>query len=482
MARCWTCETKWEQTAGDLYICESCEDISDQVRSLEKTERGKISKIDELVYIQRKGFESIAGGMHELASAIEWGFGELSWELQQQTGVLREITAILKTPSETKANEWRQMGEELRRRGVYYEAVKFFSKSIGTNPLDYRTYVGLGETHLRMKMFSDAKKYFEKSLPHAPNNFYKSYSLRLIGRIYYYREDYGNSIKSLKRSVELSPSYVEARYDLAQYYAVRGDARNSLPLLRSVIEKNRFYFYLSEKERNFNPIREEVSKLQEEMKKKAYTDAVSVISSAKKTLKGAEKRFDQLHVRKENSKMWTHLKLATEKVSSGNYKSILEAKPIASNVIDTAVASKDRVPQVEKLQKLMENRFGNLTFSTILHLLFLLCFILAFLESGWFYLLGAVSEGLAWCLWDWSEHRSYGYGNDSAFNGENFWVGFIAAPLAFFWIFTYFSSSRWIKESYENSLNSIRVFDDQFKEDFSEENLEIKRRVEDLFR
>ncbi|MDY6865975.1 MAG: tetratricopeptide repeat protein [Halobacteriota archaeon] len=77
----------------------------------------------------------------------------------------------MKTPSETKANEWRQMREELRIRGVYDEAVKFFSKSIETNPLDYRTYVGLGGTYLRMKMFSEAKKYFEKSLPYAPDNF-----------------------------------------------------------------------------------------------------------------------------------------------------------------------------------------------------------------------------------------------------------------------------------------------------------------------
>lgn len=304
-------------------------------------------------------------------------------------------------------------------------------------------------------------------------NFYKSYSLRLIGRIYYCREDYGNAIKSLKRSVELSTSYVEARYDLAQYYAVRGDARNSLPLLRSVIEKNRFYFYLSEKERNFDSIRRETVQLQEEMKKEAYNDAQSSISSAKKAIEDSEKRFDQLHVRIENSKLWTHLKLATEKVASGNYKTILDAKPIASNVIDTAVASKDRASQVEELQKLMNKRSDFLGISTALHILFLSCFICTFIGSWAFYLLGAILEGLAWYFWDWSEHKSYGYGNDIAFNGENFWVGFIAAPLAFFSIVNYFSSSKWIKESYEADLAAIRVFDDVLKEG------ETRRKFED---
>jgi tetratricopeptide (TPR) repeat protein len=468
MARCWTCGTKWEQSAGELYICEACEDISAQVRSLEKTERTKLSKIDDLIYVQRKGFDSLGERLSEIASTIEWGFSELSWELQQQTSVLREMTKILKTPNETKANEWRQMGEELRRRGVYDEAIEFFSKSIRTNPLDYRTYIGLGNTYLHIRKFREAKKYFEKSLPHSPNNFYKSYSLRLIGRICYCMEDYGHAIKSLKEAVDLSPSYAEAQYDLAQYYGIVGDAKKALPPLTDAIKKNSFYFYLSEKERNFNPIRREVIQLQEEMKKEAYTDAVSVISSAKKNLEDAEKRFDQLHVRKENSKIWTHLKLAIEKASSGDYKSILEAKPTARKVIDSAVTSKDKAPQVEELQKLMRERFRSLNLSTFLHLSFLVCFILTFLVSGWFYLLGAFFEGLAFSSWNWE------FSNDTIDSGL-FFTGFIFAPLTFFSIVHYFSSSRWIKESYEAGLNAISVFDDIAK------NLEAEREAERYF-
>ncbi|MDY6865976.1 MAG: hypothetical protein SVY15_08425 [Halobacteriota archaeon] len=135
-----------------------------------------------------------------------------------------------------------------------------------------------------------------------------------------------------------------AMYDLAQYHAVRGDTRNSLPLLTTAIEKNSFYFYLSGKEINFNPLRREVIQLQEEMKKKAKTDALSVISSAEKNLKDVEKRFDQLHVVKEKNKISTHLKLALEKASSGNYKSIVESKTIAMFVFDSIAASKDQVP------------------------------------------------------------------------------------------------------------------------------------------
>ncbi|MCW3134801.1 MAG: hypothetical protein N2V78_10790 [Methanophagales archaeon] len=100
MVRCSTCSTKHEMTTGDVYVCESCEKISDQIRSLEETERDKISKIDGLIYVQRKGFDSLAGGMSEIASAIEWGFDELSWELQQQTThqILNYATARKRIP------------------------------------------------------------------------------------------------------------------------------------------------------------------------------------------------------------------------------------------------------------------------------------------------------------------------------------------------------------------------------------------------
>ncbi|MBE9593376.1 MAG: tetratricopeptide repeat protein, partial [Proteobacteria bacterium] len=407
-----------------------------------------------------------------------WGFDELSWELQQQTGVLREITAILKTPSETKANEWRQMGEELRRRGVYDEAVKFFSKSIETNPLDYRTYVGLGQTHLRMKMFSDAKKYFEKGLPHAPSNFYKSYSLRLIGRIYYCREDYNHAIISLKEAVEFSPDYVEAGYDLAQYYAVKGDARNSLPLLGSVIEKNSLYFYLSEKERNFDPIRREAVQLHEEMKKEAYKEAQSVITKSKKALKGAEKRLGKFQVRKYDSKTKSTLKLAMDKAASGDYKSILEATPTAERVFDSAVVSEGKTPQAEEIQKLMQERLQTLNISAALHISFLFCFICTFLVSWWFYLIGAISEGLAHCFWNWEEKRSYYTdGHDPAFSGELFLIpALIFAPISFLFVFFYFGSKDWIKKSYEEGLNTISVFDDVLKEE------EEKRKFEDIFK
>lgn len=428
MTRCWSCSTKQEVTMGDLFICKTCEDILGQIHSLEKVERNKLSRIDDLIHIQRKGFDSLIEGIQGIASTLEWGFSELSWELQQQTNILREIAMILKTPSEIKANEWRQMGEELRRRRVYDEAIEFLLKSLETNPLDYRTYVGLGEAYLCIGKFDDAKKYFEKSLPHAPAEFYKSYSLRLIGRIYYCREDYNHAIRLLNEAVDVSPTFIQARYDLAQYYAVKGDAKKSLPLLRVVVEMNSFYFYLSEKEGNFDPIRREVSKLQEEMTEEVYGNTQVEISKAKNILKDAEDFWEQFYTIEEDRPIRSQLNLAVKKVSSNDYEAILEAEEIAIDICDTAMIAKDKAPLVEELLKKLEEdkqqEYKELNTPIALHALSISSFAIFIagysITNNLYFLLFIL---LAWVLEAWAEVRNPTIQGDA---GWGFWL----APLS----------------------------------------------------
>jgi tetratricopeptide (TPR) repeat protein len=344
MARCWTCGTKIEQTIGDQYICESCEDISNHIRSLHDdvkyaTERVS-GKFDDLIFEQRHGFnalstgiQNIAHGMNEFASVIEWGFGELSWQVQQQTSVLHEITSVLHEIKDNqikqehlKADRWRLDAEEHRRRGHSDQALKFFLRSLDANSLDYRTYIGLAETYLHLGQFANAKTYLENSLFHAPasGNFsYKSYSLRLIGRIYYCWEDYENAIKSLKRAVELSPNYTKAYYDLAQYYAVKRDVEEAILHLRRSIEGDSFYFELAIREKNFNPIRDAVLQLREEMMEDACGTAKRGISKAESALKDAENCQAHVYALPEYEVARSKIVRANAKANSGDYKSII---------------------------------------------------------------------------------------------------------------------------------------------------------------
>ncbi len=168
MAKCWTCGNPI-LTAS--YSCSSCEALT-ELKDLKVEVKYISTNISELNDTLHVGFctlsEAISEGLSEIASAVEWGFTEVIWQLQQQSEVLQSIDHTLKTPSETQANEWRLMAEELRHRDVLDEAEAYYLKAYETNPLDYRIYIGLAETYLRMSKFDKAKVFLERSLPHAP--------------------------------------------------------------------------------------------------------------------------------------------------------------------------------------------------------------------------------------------------------------------------------------------------------------------------
>lgn len=480
MARCWTCGTKIEQTIGDQYICESCEDITNQIRSLHgnvKYAKDRVSgKFDDLIFEQRHGFnalstgiQNMAHGMNEFASVIEWGFGELSWQMQQHTIALHEITSVLNEIKDNqikqehlKADRWRLDAEKHRRRGDSDQALKFFLRSLDANSLDYQTYIGLAETYLHLGQFANAKTYLENSLFHAPasGNFsYKSYSLRLIGRIYYCWEDYENAIKSLKRAVELSPDYTKAYYDLAQYYAVNRDVEDAILHLRRSIEGNSFYFDLAIREKNFNPIRDAVLQLREEMKGDAFEKAKSAILNAETALQEAEKSEAQVYELEDYGATKSKLVLAKDKADSGIYESILDVKRMSREVYETAKIAKDnslekqkqlqvmKAEQHEKKTQLREEH-NALNISAGFHILFLMLFVTSiFAWNFGAYILAAICEGVSRSIWDDDKPETV--------NLAGFIMWSIFAPLSFLGLLRYFSLSSAIDERYKEGLREI---------------------------
>lgn len=407
MAKCWTCGT---HVSGYRYTCSSCESLN-EIKNLRKTVKSYGKNLDYIAQIQQEGFEALkdtlSSGLSEIASAIEWGLGEISWQLQQQTDVLRSIDHTLKTPSETQANEWRLHAEELRRRGVLEESEEFFLKSLNEYRLDYRIYVGLAETYLQMNKFDKAKVFLEKSLPHAPDEVkkelaawcadcqnwvwvksdactqchgsrlskqyfvptgfdWRSYSYRLIGHIYACEENYQQASSALYSSRELSPNYVEGVYDFVQYCArlesISEWTRNErLSELEWVILSEPFYFYLAQHERNFDLVRPEVEKLLTRLSTEASRKAKDAIAKSESALKEAHEAVSTakqaLSISRDKSTLNSNtmienaeakLKLAKDKVASGDYAGFLEAiliagesYSIANNAVNAAYGERE---------------------------------------------------------------------------------------------------------------------------------------------
>ena len=180
MGECMSCG----RPVGGLnyhFTCPDCEgvsvmkDIRGGMKGQEAAMEMIASGLGQVADKVSDGFSQVADRLSDisddlstLAGIVQGGFEELGWELQQQTQILVSIDDTLKSPSQTQAREWRQMAEQLRKRGCFDEAEERFLKSLHTNPLDFRTYLGLAFNYLRKNDFDKAEDILTRSIPHAP--------------------------------------------------------------------------------------------------------------------------------------------------------------------------------------------------------------------------------------------------------------------------------------------------------------------------
>ncbi|GAK56062.1 Tfp pilus assembly protein PilF [Candidatus Vecturithrix granuli] len=271
--RCWTCGTHVENWS---YTCPSCQPVK-ELQELRKSVQCDVANASPenttkfycfgfpvLRQIQLKAFtlleEKCSERFSDIASAVEWGFGEIEWQLVLQTEALHHLDDELNMPGQIQANEWRHIAEKLRVRGVLEESEEFYLKALDLNRLDYRMYAGLAETYLQGNQFDKARNFLEKSLPHAPaipNFDYKCYSYRLLGHIYACEENYREAFTALRSSIELSPNYTDGCYDYAQYAVFVDQKEESLNSLQKAIVTP-LYFSLAQTEKNFDPMRGDV--------------------------------------------------------------------------------------------------------------------------------------------------------------------------------------------------------------------------------
>jgi tetratricopeptide (TPR) repeat protein len=379
MATCFTCGSSVD---GFAYTCPTCVSmmaltgLRDDV-AMNSLDGAAMTAAQMAVFSDMQ--KTLAKGLSEMATAIQWGFTELSWQVSQQTDVLKRIDETLQTPSETQANEFRRMAEELLRREVFDEAKEFFIKSLTLNRLDYRTYVGLANVLLRRGAYREALETLEKSLPHAPAEGeapitnWRSFSLRLIGRIHSCLGDLKQAEARFAAAFRLSPEYADVAYDLAVVRAQHGNGHGSIQALRSAIQLSPLYWYLPQRQRAFMPIEKEVRQLLVEMRDDARRAVRSTFDEAEHILIEARPQVaelisrcdkwhlvsltdDTLHGVQDATDAFAQVSKQFEQVGSGlhatDYKDILEAIEAARVVREEAIAVKRQLRQaVAKLEE-----------------------------------------------------------------------------------------------------------------------------------
>lgn len=410
MGNCWSCGAP---VSGLRYMftCPACAEnpllksIKNGVEGQEVVTQMIALGLSKATEAMKTGLAGISDELSNLAGIVQSGFDEIKWELQQQAQVLLSIDQTLKSPSQTQAREWREMAEQLRKRGCLAEAEQWFLKSIQSNPLDFRTYIGLAMNYLRQNEFDKAEQVLTQSIPHAPTGRecivsqqecerralqrkerrteafamalservgkptgprkdhterppqdgpthitfnYQSLSHRLIGRICACRGDYGRAAAELQSAIDLSPDYPEGNYDYALYSVQAGRTTGWEEPMRRAISLRPGYLNVARVERRFGPARQELKTLLSGILSEAYRKAQHAIHDAATRFAEAERAVsnapDASEYECDVNDITPLLVAAKNQLSSNDYVKILDvpAGVTRAAILSDALASDAR--------------------------------------------------------------------------------------------------------------------------------------------
>lgn len=171
----------------------------------------------------------ISSRLSELTDVFSYSHAEQMWHLEKQTNVLKEIRDNLIEIrfhwDNNRSNEQLEMSNQSLKRGMITECLRCANKALEYNPLDHRTYITMGHAYLRMDDFENAIDRFEYAERNAPTEYYKSYSLLLMSRVYFCKGDVRTAIEKVQEAIALSPDYSDARYQYSAYIAANMSKR-----------------------------------------------------------------------------------------------------------------------------------------------------------------------------------------------------------------------------------------------------------------
>ena len=257
----------------------------------------------------REGFDQLAEGMEEMATAfeaglsevartIDTGFAHMAQEivanrqvLTDIRGVLRELLAVESNPRATDAAEKTRQAKanmqdalhlaSARRTRLLDEALRELTDAVSINPYDFDAQFHLGWLHLFYQHdATQASQHFDtavlRSLVKAPQ--FASYALRHLALAKRTAGDLAGAYEVTKEALDLTPSHCELLSDHARYAALAGHTDEAATILRRLINESPAYFYDAAAEPDFAGLRGTMDTLLDEAKATARVAIDSVMN------------------------------------------------------------------------------------------------------------------------------------------------------------------------------------------------------------
>lgn len=242
------------------------------------------------------GIDGVVEGISELKATFEWGISEVVWQIEQNRKELESINAGIWHPFDAAARNKKELAQKAFDRGWFGDAEKYFLDSENIISFDFSVHISLGMIYLFHKVDRQkALSYFDKAIMYArpESNYYTSYALLYKSLILF---DFGKVREAEQHSqeaIDLSPTFVEAYYQNAQYNSKLGNFPKAIIRLEFAINNDKRYSLKAEADELFDPMK---SLILDQIKQKAdinygiiknnYKTAISLIASINSLLSG----------------------------------------------------------------------------------------------------------------------------------------------------------------------------------------------------
>jgi tetratricopeptide (TPR) repeat protein len=273
------------------FISRQTEEIVDA--QLEAADRIIVSQERITSGIDKVGVsvDRVSEGLEGLASAFEWGFSEIVWQLEQEREVLKDILKVLQAPLDTQAKEMRKRAEEAYRNGWTEDAIEDFLESEKKNRYDFTVHLSLGHIYFwQKKLLDKALEYYEKAAKYATSHspYHASLAVFYLAEVKYKKGDFKKSYEAAMEAIKLYPKLYEAHYNCARYCACLGKYDEALEHLWEAVKSDRNYCLKAESEKDFDAMRPQLHYFYSNLLTKAQKQAKEETDKSQDLIKYAE--------------------------------------------------------------------------------------------------------------------------------------------------------------------------------------------------
>ena len=215
------------------------------------------------------GIQSVKNGIFGLKAAFEWGISDVVWQIEMSRQELKDTLNTIYASHDEKTKELRKQAKDAYDSGKVNDTFGIFLKLLNEAGDDFTVHMSLGIIHLFNKIEKEkAFAYFNDAMNQAKQQsvYYASYALLYKGLI---KRDFGlieEAEECALQAMEISPEFIEAIYQNAQYNAILNKPDKAVPLLRKAINSDLIYCLKINNEPDFDRIRSEVNDLFNEIR------------------------------------------------------------------------------------------------------------------------------------------------------------------------------------------------------------------------